>query len=475
MELRQTIQIIKSRKLVFISAFALMTATALGISVILPNKYTATGALVFDIKTPDPINGMVFSGLPSSYLATQADILTSERVAKKVISNLRLDKSEVLLNQWKDESSIDGSFGNWVETTMGRFLTAKPAKDSSVIEVSYTATDPKFAQVMANAYIQAFIEATLELRTEPAKRYKQLFEQQAELASTKLAQAQNALSEYQRSKGITASDERIDIETARLNELSSQLVGIQAVVAESTSKSKRVTPNSPEVILNPLIGSLKADLSRQESRLKELTARYGSSHPSVRELEANIAEMQSSVREETSRVISSMSVTDSVNTMRQAQVADALEKQRHKILQLKEQRDQASVLQQSVGNAQRAYDMVMAKLSQSALESQNSQTNVAVLHEAPLPFKASSPRLVLNTIAGMFGGIFLGTFLCVWRESTDRRYRSALDLQGIIGNAAWVQIPRATQTKPAKTFLASTLRLRTGNQTKAILLDAKTK
>jgi hypothetical protein len=67
-------------------------------------------------------------------------------------------------------------------------------------------------------------------------------------------------------KGIIAADERLDVENARLAELSSQLVQIQAISSESGSRQQQAQGASgdrmQEVLNNPLIGGLKADLTR---------------------------------------------------------------------------------------------------------------------------------------------------------------------------------------------------------------------
>ncbi|NMV20996.1 chain length determinant protein EpsF, partial [Vibrio parahaemolyticus] len=90
--------------------------------------------------------------------------------------------------------------------------------------------------MMANAFVQAYIETHLDLRADPAKRFSTFFDQRAKQLREQLEAAQNRLSEYQKQHGLIATDERLDIENARLNELSSQLVAIQALATESSSR-----------------------------------------------------------------------------------------------------------------------------------------------------------------------------------------------------------------------------------------------
>jgi hypothetical protein len=77
---------------------------------------------------------------------------------------------------------------------------------------------------MANAFVQAYMDTALALRVNPARQYSGFFDQQVKDARDALEKAQAKVSAFQKAKGIIATDERLDVENARLNELSSQLV-----------------------------------------------------------------------------------------------------------------------------------------------------------------------------------------------------------------------------------------------------------
>ena len=84
----------------------------------------------------------------------------------------------------------------------------------------------------------AYTDTTLDLRVEPAKLYNSFFDERAKALRDALEQAQSRLSAYQREKGIIVNDERLDVENARLSELSTQLVALQAVAEESANLTR---------------------------------------------------------------------------------------------------------------------------------------------------------------------------------------------------------------------------------------------
>ena len=250
-----------------------------------------------------------------------------------------------------------------------------------MLNVSYTSPDPKFSAALANAFVQAYIDTNLDLRVDPAKQYSSFFDSRAKELRESLEKAQSRLSTYQKEKGLVSTDERFDVENAKLNDLSTQLITMQALSAESTSRQQQaaISPNQlPDVINNPVVAGLRADLSRQEAQLQQLGTRLGDANPQVLELKANINELRSRYDAEVRRVSSSMGVNNNINKAREADVRAALEAQRTKVLKLKEQRDESQVLQRDLEAAQRAYDAVGARLTQTSLESQNNQTNISI-------------------------------------------------------------------------------------------------
>ena len=410
---------------------AAVLGTAL-VNALLPKSYTSTVAVLVDVKSPDPIAGIIFPGMSSpSYMATQVDVIQSDRVSQYVVRALRLNEAAAMRDQWREATKGEGNFESWLADLLRKSLDVKPSRDSNVISVNYKAADPKFATAMANAYAQAYIDVSLELRVEPAKQYGRFFEERSKQLREKVEQARAKLTTFQRKKGIVGADERLDVENARLNELSSQMVGLQALGAETAGRQAQVR-NSPdrlqEVLNNPLIGSLKIELSRQESRLQEIGERLGPSHPSVVELNASITETRARIDAETARLGGGVTVSNSINQARLGQLRSSLEAQRVKVLRLKESRDDLAVLAADVDAAQRAYDGVNARANQTELESRTTQTNLSVLNPASEPIQPSSPRTTLNILLALFVGTLLAVGVAMLMELFDRRVRSASEL-----------------------------------------------
>lgn len=436
MSLRQFISVMRARWWVVALLLGLTVAGTLGLSWVWPRTWTAQASVVVEFR-PDPVSAYVFGGGASpAFMATQVDIVRSERVAQRVVRNLGLDRHAALREQWRGETGGEGAIETWLAGLFQRQMDVVPSRESGVITVRYRAGDPRFAATLANAFVQAYMDTVLELRVDPARRYSGFFDARTREAREALERAQTRLSAYQREAGIVASDERVDVETSRLNELSSQLTALQAVAADASSRQVQAqgaqADRLQEVLNHPLVAQLKVEIGRGEARLKELDTRLGERHPQVIELRAQLEELRSRLEAETRKLTGGVGVNLSIQRQREAQLRTELDAQRGKLLRLKTVRDEASVLQREVESAQRAYDALQQRLLQTSLESQTTQSHVNLLTAAAVPSQPSSPRIWFNTLWAVFLGTLVAVGAALTLEMHDRRVRSAADAARVL-------------------------------------------
>ena len=414
----------------------LIMSTTLVVSLMLPKEYSATASIVADPK-PDPVSGFVNPGMGTpAFMATQVDVIRSDRVSQRVVRNLKLSEDPKVRQQWLEATRGEGTIEGWLNGNIRRAMDVKPSLESNVIMISTTASNPKFAATLANAFVQAYLDISLELRVDPARQSTSFFDLRSKDARDALEKAQARLSAYQKEKGIVVSEDRFDVENQRLNELSTQLLMAQALSSESGSRQAQAQSSADrvrEVLESPVVGGIKGDLSRAEARLQELNARLGDNHPQVVEAKATISSLRSRLDAETRRVTGSVSVTATINRQREAELRASLDAQRAKVQRLRALRDEGGILLRDVESAQRAYDAVLTRLTQTSLESQTTQSNIYMLAEAYPPGAPSSPKIALNTALSLVLGILLAVGAALGLESLDRRVRGIDDVSTAIG------------------------------------------
>jgi chain length determinant protein EpsF len=430
MTLQQFLLILRARWLVALLTLLVTVLATVVISLIIPKEYTASAAVVVDVKSPDPVSGMVLQGMMApGYMATQIDIINSERVAQRVVKLLRMEESAAIRTQWQEETQGQGQLIAWLAALLQKKLEVRPSRESNVINISYSGGNPEFAAAVANGFAQAYLDVNLDLKLAPARQYAAFFEEQTKQMRDKLEAAQKALSDYQQANGITTVDDRLDFETAKLNETSSQLTQIQALTTDSQSKRQNAKADTvAEVMQSPLVNGLKADIARLDARLQESNINLGKNHPQTQRTEAELATLKAQLETETRKITTSIDTTYQVGKQREGQLQAALAAQKTRVLTLNKQRDELNVLRRDVETAQRSFELISQRSSQSNVESQNSQTNLALLNAAAAPTEPSRPRVLLNVLVSIFLGTLLGVGLALMLELANRRVRSADDL-----------------------------------------------
>lgn len=443
MTFTQFLGILRARWWIALGTLLLTVGTTITVSMLLPKQYTATSTMVVDFKGMDPILGIMLpSQLMPGYMATQVDIIQSKKVAKDVVTTLGFGQSPVVRQQWLEATEGKGTVEDYFAEILLKKLDVKPSRESSVIEVSYTGTDPRFAAAVANAFAEQYRKTNLELRVEPARQNAVWFDERMQQLRKNLEEAQTRLADYQREKGFTAADERLDLDTARLQELSGQYTAAQGQAADAQSRLRQLndfiargaSPETlPDVLANPLIQSLKSLLNQTEGRLEQASSQLGVNHPEVKRLQADIEGQRTKLKTEINAAASSIRNSANIALRREADLRDQMAAQKAKLLRANQGRDQFQVLLKEVDNAQKAFDVASQRFQMTNLESQASQTNISLLSPAIAPIEPSSPKLLLNTLLSIFLGTMLGVGFALLVELLNRRVRSARELAEAVG------------------------------------------
>ncbi len=437
--------------LVFRARYKLALAVALGVLAIalpaiqlMPKQYTATTSMVLDIRSPDPLTALL---MPNT-MATQEDIIKSDRVALRVIGQLGLEHDAALQAQWHEATKGKGRFDAWLIARLQKSLVINPGRrEANSITIEYKAADPRFAAAAANAFGQAYVDAMVEMRVEPAKQYARWFGEQGKALRDNLEAAQARLAAFQQQKGIVTREETLDAEITRLSELTSQFTAAQTERVEARSKQRLAGAAEvlPDALGNTVIQGLRADIARQEAKLKDASGNLGKNHPQFRGMEAELAELKVRLAAETHNVAGSFSAASSVGAGKEADLKASVEAQRKKLLALRAERDQLAVLQRDADAAKNAYENVERRFNHTSLESQATQTNVFLLRPAVEPLSPSSPKPLRDSGAALLVALVLGLAAALARELLDRRVRCVDDVTGPLEMPVLVVLARSAK------------------------------
>jgi chain length determinant protein EpsF len=434
MSIKQFLRIVWARKWLVLALLVLVSIIGTAVTVTLPKQYTAETSMVVEMRI-DPVIGSIAPSLAApGYMATQIEIIKSERVASRVVKMLGVERSPAAVQQWRDATNAKIPLERYFAGLLQGGVSVEPLNGSNIINVRFSAQDPIFAQAAANAFAQAYQDVSVELRIAPARQSAAFLDDQTKVLRNNLEAAQTRLSKFQQEKGIVVSDERFDQENSRYQGLVQQLGSAQAERIETeTRKRNSGSETSPDVLFNGAIGGLKSQLASAETKMTELSAVVGKNHPSRVALEAQIGEIKQQIAAETRRASGGTFTLNRTSNQKVAELQALVDDQKAKLLTLRADRDQVAVYTRDLDTAQRAYEAVTARVGQFNMESQNNQANTRLLSPAVEPLTPSRPKVAVGILGSILGGLALGMVAALGWELIDRRVRDPEDLMVIAG------------------------------------------
>ena len=239
---------------------------------------------------------------------------------------------------------------DWAAERLIHALDVVPSRDSNVINIDVTAENPVVAAKRANAFADSYIQADLDLKTEPERRQATWFQEQVKDLRVAVELARSRLSDYQRLSGLAGTDDkdsRLDVENARFAEISTQLVAAQSSLADARSRLNQVAEargrgqldQIPDLLNSlSLLQTLKADLAHAEANFADVSERYGRNAPPYRSAAAQVEADKAKVASELDTVIGSIRQTAEISQQRINELQHTLDAQKARILQLKQTR-----------------------------------------------------------------------------------------------------------------------------------------
>jgi succinoglycan biosynthesis transport protein ExoP len=460
MQLSELIRILWARRATTFWILTAVLIAALAASLLLPKKYRSEAAIVVDIRGSDPLSqdASVPTQAAANYLATQVDVISSHNVALKVVDRMKLVEDKAIVEQFQEsahENSGPNAFRDWAADYLLKSLSVRPSKDSNVIHIQFTSRSPSRAADITNAFADGYMQTSLELNVDPARNQAGWFDQQVNDLRSALQAAQGKLASYQGEHGVIgADDNRLDAENARLTEIGNRLVAAQTAMYDAETRQRQMrdalakgrADESVNLLNNPLLQNLKAEVARSEAKFADVAQRFDRNHPQYLSARAELDSLRAKVSTEIENANATVSREAQVAHQNTADLQRAMDQQRARILALQHNQDELSVLKRDVESARTAYDSALQHGSQTKLQSRLDHTNIALLNRAFPPIDPSWPRLPLNLALAVVLGLLFGIAASITAESLNRRIHSRDDLLGaditVLG-----ELPRASSTR----------------------------
>ncbi len=417
-DLRQLLRVLRkwSWVIALVTVVSLVTAGVLSYFVLDP-VYEAQVTLMVTQALPttqaggQPLQGQgleqvmgALARLPQMTLNTYVGQLTSESLMQKVLDATGL-----------------GSRGYTARGLAG-IVQAKNIKDTNLIQLTVSHTDPRLAAEVANAVSREFVTFVSSQNREQMAKSVEFLSEQADKAEKELALAREELRKVQvEPRGVAVVRQEFEAKGADLARLQSESVqlgveidqlqagitGLQGTV-DATPRTVTVDENGTKVErLNDIYVSLSQMLEQKQVDLAEKRARLESTQRHIAQLEKDVSSLQ----------------------------AELVEKQAKE-----------AALQQKVDQLNQTFLILAQKRTevQIARSVNLGETSILTVSPAYIPTRPARPNKQLNIAVAGILGLMVSVMLAFLLEYLDNTVKTADDVQRILGVPVIGNVPLFT-------------------------------
>lgn len=479
LNLRDYLRILSKRRLTVITVFLIVFTffSILGLSKDAP-LYTSNSTILLERNFGAGNSGLgTYYYWDPEFLPTQTEIIKSKKVALRVVDQLRLDTkyhSHFFADKQEDLSFI-GSFKKTVIEFLANLFTSdkrhaitlsttpeedlineksiiadiiksnvevQPVKETRVVNILYTDTNPNIAKLVTDALIEAYIEENLEIKLSGTKQSLKWMTSKAEQERKKLEIAELNLQKYLRENNLITLENRLAIFPEKLSQFSTELSSAQSKRKELEDAQKQISniraanqsiETTPLFANNKNLQSLRDQILLAEQRIKELSKKYGPKHPAmikamddrdilIKEKELEIKRISDSTRQELELARS-----------QEENLRELLTSTKEELLDVNERFIQYSIMKREVDSSRALYEALTSSLKKADVTEESQNVNIWVMREASLPESPSNQKpkrtLLIGFILALAAGI--GTALLV--EYLDNTIKSPDDIENRYG------------------------------------------
>jgi succinoglycan biosynthesis transport protein ExoP len=383
-----------------------------------------------------------------NYLETQTKILQSETLALQTIKSLDLTRYPEFgggpsATAWSHSGpapqrpAILGAF-------LGR-LTVKRVPNSRLIEVTFEAQDPQLAAQIVNTHLQNFVEQNFRSKYDATMQASNWLSSELEELRIKVEKSENARIAYQRANQTWQIDEKQDIATSKLADLSKAVTEAQTDVAQKEALYRMAVSGNVDAlpaahgseVLTELL-KRKSDIDQQYA---EALSQYGPNFPKVLRIAAQQKEVDDNLTRARKTLIES--VQQEFNTARShvELLQETLDKQRAEANDQAEKLIQYHILQHDAESNRLLYDGLLQKLKEATITVGLRSSNIRVVDPALAPGGPSRPQKARNILLAFLIGLVGGVGLALFREYLDNTVKSPDDIEALTGLPSLAVVP----------------------------------
>ena len=484
--IRDYLQVIKKRKNSAITFFAIAviaTMITTFTSTIIP-LFSATTNVMIEKSNDLSLSGYRYSGYGYDpfFTTTQSHIISSAKVAKKVVEALgsekvydsffpKTEKKESFLygvKAWfkdlftstKESIGIEGigetgenedqntntiasttyvplTKAEQIQNIIRGGIRVTPIENTKIVQISFVSTNPALAMKVTNSVAQAYIDVLLDMHMQTANYSIEWMKNKADLQRKELEQSEEALHNYKIKYNILTIENRLTILPEKLSNLSTRLTQAEtfrkelaSIYHQTLNKNDDILETIPAIAENVSVDAINRDILLAEQAISDMSKKYGIKHPKMIAAKNKLKSLKGKKHKELNKAAKIVKNKYLLAQSDEKKFGDMFNQAKFEAEQLSEKSIQLDILKRKVATNKHLYDALIKSIKEKGLTEKTQPVNVWVLKKADLPYapintQRKKRNVLLGIILGLFGGIGIAFFL----EYLDNTIRSPEDIE----------------------------------------------
>ena len=316
-------------------------------------------------------------------------------------------------------------------------MSLRPVTGARVLEVSYTADDPRLAARIANTIAEQYIADQLQAKLQASQEATNWLRERVDELRQRVQDAEEAV-QTTRAELTETYGESSEVLRQQLNALNGQLANVRGLRSELEARYTRVSAQLATAGDLASVAQFRnaGEIRQLRDRLRDLRGREDQlmtsveeGHPALQQVRDQIADVRGQMRAEAERVADALQGEMEIVRKREESLAAQVGELEAETIEQSRLEGRLRELQREAEGARVVYENFLARFNESMQQAEVQQADARVLSPAEPPLQADAARKKSTVAAAAVGGGLLGVGLVFLLDRLNNTFRGIPELQ----------------------------------------------
>jgi len=324
-------------------------------------------------------------------------------------------------------------------------------KETRLIDISFTHTDPEVAAKVVNAIAETYVYANLEKKGETNSTTGEFLQKRIAELQQQIRTDEEKLVNYAKNNQIVSLDANQNTVVERLAGLNKQLLEAEndRILAESRYNAAKV-PGSATALAEvdaKQINESESKLADLRQKRAQLLVDATEEAPEVKEVDQQIAELERQVNDtrnhKSTTILTNLETEYRQTLAREQELRKSFEKQRGETLTQNEAAINYHIIQQEIETNKTLLDNLLQRSRENDVIMASKPNNISIVDYAITPEGPVGPNRARTVFIALFLSLGLGVGLALLLEYLDDTVHSTEEVERLLHLPALAVIPSA--------------------------------